>query len=343
MGAKGQNSLKTEITIVYINYYSLADLKTSLTSVSEHTSVAYKVIVVNNSPLEDLSELNGYSEDVLIIDAKKNLGFGSACNMAIKAATTPCVLLLNPDTCLVEDSISLSLQAYLHLDPAETGMLSCGHQNADRSFQYSCLEKQDLPVFPFLRIPWKRLSSGPKALHNESQRVVAKHEESHYVFAVHGSFMLGKRQMLLDEPFDTDFFLYAEEIDLCRRLSNAGKRSYHFSGTSIIHTAQNAKENVAIRHQMHLSSSLLVLKTHGTMGYAFYYLLRLFRSSLLFLGLPFLPKKLKANVYNHLREVQPYSPDYLKVFRYSKRISSHLPLKSSKLAEKQNLFRGLSD
>ena len=174
-------------------------------------------MVVNNSPSEDLSSLRKYKEDISIIQSKDNLGFGKACNIAIKAASTPYVLLLNPDTYLIEDSISLSLQAYKHLNQQFIGLLSCGHQNEDGSFQYSCLEKNDLPVFPFTRIAWNRIKRDSTEYHNQSERMISKHSRSHYVFAVHGSFMLGKRQILISEPFDEDFFLYAEEIDLCRK------------------------------------------------------------------------------------------------------------------------------
>lgn len=320
-----------EITIVYVNYHSVEELKRSLKSVTKFTKVSYEVIIVNNAPEDDLSSLGNYYQGLQIIEAADNLGFGKGCNLGVKAAKTPYVLLLNPDTYLVEDSISICLNAYKALDQNLTGVLSCKHMYENGGFQYSCLERDDLPVFPFFRIPWKRAVKDSKEYYNHSKTVIDRHNSSQYTFAVHGSFMLVSRQLLEDEPFDEDFFLYSEELDLCRRLHQKQRRAYFLSESTIVHSSHRAVENTAIRNQMYLSSGLLVLKFYGKTGYAFYYLQRVLRSLFLLAALPFMPGKTAKKIKAHLNDSRPLSGDYLKIFKYARRLKSYKPLKSSSI------------
>ncbi|MCE7993723.1 MAG: glycosyltransferase [Roseivirga sp.] len=320
-----------EITIVYVNYHSVEELKRSLKSVTQFTTTAYEVIVINNAPEDDLSALSDYHKDLQIIEPKDNLGFGKACNLGIKASKTPYILLLNPDTYLIEDSISIGLNAYKALNQSVTGVLSCKHMYENGSFQYSCFERSELPVFPFFRIPWKRAVKDSKQYYNDSKAVIDEHSTSHYTYAVHGSFMLGPRQLMEEEPFDEDFFLYSEELDLCRRLQQKQRSAYYLSETTIAHSSHRAVENMAIRNQMYLSSALLVLKYYGKIGYSFYYLQRVLRALFLMASLPLMPRRVAEKIKAHLKDSRPLSGDYLKIFKYSRGLKTHVPLKSSSI------------
>ncbi len=322
----------TELTVIYVNYYSREELNNSMASLASFTSIPYEVIVVNNSPDEDLSSLESQYENLEVIDAPQNLGFGKACNTGIKAAKTDYVLLLNPDTYFEEDTISKCLEAYKKLDSESTGLLTCKHLYEDGSFQYCSVPRSDLPVFPFIHVPWKRARFNSKQIFNESKKVIDLHESSHYTYAVHGSFLLAPRQLFLEESFDEDFFLYSEEIDICRRLNNVGKKSYFFSESYIVHSSHRASESIAIRNQMYLSSGLMVLKLHGKTGFTLYYAQRVIRGVLIWLIIPFLSKPVRGLLRTHLKDANPMSKDYLRIFRYGKRINSYKPLKSSKLS-----------
>lgn len=303
-----------------------------MSSLSRFTSISYEVIIVNNSPDEDLSLLENQFENLQIIISSENLGFGKACNVGINAVKTDYILLLNPDTYLKEDTITKCLNAYKELDSEVTGLLTCKHFYDDNSFQYASIRRSDLPIFPFVRIPWKRTQFDSKQVFNEAKEVIDLHEKSHYAFAVHGSFLLGSKQLFVKEKFDEDFFLYSEEIDLCRRLHASGKKSYFFSETFILHSSHRASEDIAIRNQMYLSAGLMVLKLYGKMGFSLYYAQRIIRAILIWLAIPFLRESTKMLLRTHLKDANPFSKDHLKIFRYDKRINSYKPLKSSSLS-----------
>ncbi|MBO6496697.1 MAG: glycosyltransferase family 2 protein [Roseivirga sp.] len=325
-------SLIPEISIIYVNYNSLNELRESISSVVKQTSIPFEILIVNNQPKEDLKVLCDLHSKIKVIELDHNAGFGKACNVGIKASQTDFVLLLNPDTLLLEDSISKCLQTYKKLDSKTTGLLSCGHYNDSEAFEYSSILRKNLPVFPFLRLPWKRLFYSAKGIYNLSKEIELRHQNSHYTYAIHGSFVLASKTLLIDFPFDEDFFLYGEEIDLCRRLNEAGKPSYFYACTSILHTSQRAKRNTSIRFQMHLSASLLVLKYYGRSGYALYYLLRITRSIPLAVLRYLLPNPMRIKVNSHLMDYRPFSTEHLRVFRYKRKINSLRPLKSKLLS-----------
>jgi N-acetylglucosaminyl-diphospho-decaprenol L-rhamnosyltransferase len=98
------------IYFVTVNYYSgllISQLINSLPLTSDDKY--YKLIIVNNSS-DDKSIENFASKNILILDAGSNIGFGSACNLAVKFIfyqdKNAIIWLINPDTYFVDSSYS---------------------------------------------------------------------------------------------------------------------------------------------------------------------------------------------------------------------------------------------
>jgi len=324
--------LRIELSIIYVNYYSKSELERSLASVEKFTKSAFEILIVNNSPLkENFDNLESENAHVRTINSAENYGFGKACNMGISQAKGNFILLLNPDTFLKDNAIDSCLEAYKKLDPEKTGAFTCRHINEDGSFQYSSCRRGDLPRFPFIRVPWKRASLSAKDYMNSSEKLQSVHGSSGYTYAVHGSFLMARKELLEQTPFDEDFFLYSEEIDLCRRLNAKGKKSYYYAEATIVHSSHRANESASIRNQMYLSSALLVLKMYGKGLFLFYHGLRVLRTLCLSVLIPFLPVTINAGLKSHLSDAKLFSKDYLKILRYKRGINSHIPLKSAAL------------
>lgn len=73
--------------------------------------------------------------DVRVEELRKNVGFAAAANRGVAVTTAPLVLLLNPDTELVGDGLSL-LVAYLLSNPGQAGVVPL-LENTDGSSQHS--------------------------------------------------------------------------------------------------------------------------------------------------------------------------------------------------------------
>ena len=67
-----------------------------------------------------------------------------------------------------------------------------------------------------------------------------------------GSFMLVRREALDSAgTFDERFFLYSEEVDLCRRVKQAGWQVRHLPGFEILHHAEKAGSTRSSRRSWH--------------------------------------------------------------------------------------------
>lgn len=113
---------KTKVAIVIVCYNNLAYTKITLDSVFKHTTVPYKIFIVNNASkdgtqkyLEDLLEEKS-SYFLQVIHSDKNLGFAGGNNLALKVIQNnnefSHVLLLNNDVIVTEDYIEKMLGAF---------------------------------------------------------------------------------------------------------------------------------------------------------------------------------------------------------------------------------------
>ena len=167
------------------------------------------------------------------VDMGYNAGFARANNAGIKIATGDTILLLNPDTVALDDSIA---QCYYRL--ASSDLIAAGVQLLDReygpqisgSFFMKGGLNHLLPIpywGSFLR--WIGYRAGTKVPGVQQAKPVQE------VDWISGAFLMVKQPVvnkagLLDE----DFFLYAEEVEWCSRLKKVGKMAI-FGDLKIVH------------------------------------------------------------------------------------------------------------
>ena len=89
-----------ELTVILVNYHAGEYLPACLAALeAAPPGVTYQVVLVDNSPGDGTAEVvRAQFPSVAIVPNRTNVGFGRACNQALRASDTPFVLLLNPDT-----------------------------------------------------------------------------------------------------------------------------------------------------------------------------------------------------------------------------------------------------
>lgn len=166
-----------------------------------------KVVVADNASGDGTREMvRREFASVTLIANESNRGFSAGCNQGIRQTTEPFVLLLNPDTLITREAIEQLLHA---MDATHVG--ACGPRilNVDGSVQLTCRR------FPTL---WRMLLAefGMRAFYY----VAAPAGD---VDQLMGSCLLLRRAALEQIGLlDERFFVYFEEVDLCRRLKSAG-------------------------------------------------------------------------------------------------------------------------
>lgn len=171
---------------------------------------------------------------VHLIENKKNLGFSTANNQAIKLSKSQYVLLLNPDTVVEEDTFEKVVR-FMDEHPDAGGL---GVRMLDGKGRFLPESKRGLPTpsVAFYKI------FGLSALFPKS-RLFGKYHlgylsefKTHEVDVLSGAFMLLRKETL-DKVglLDEQFFMYGEDIDLSYRITLGGYKNYYFPETRIIH------------------------------------------------------------------------------------------------------------
>ncbi len=232
---------------------------------------------------------------VQLIENRENMGFAPANNQAIRAGKGEYVLLLNPDTQVSAGTFD-ALLAFLRTHP-DVGAVGPKTLNPNGTLQISCYP------FPTLSRELWRLLHLDKIAPYGSYRMEDWALRPREVDALLGACMLFPRSVL-DEVglFDESYFMYTEEIDLCYRVRQSGKKLCWVPEASIVHFGGQSTRQVAAEMFLQLyRSKLQFFRKHYGITAGFFYKLVLFFTALPRLLLIFGGKNRRAVVANYRR------------------------------------------
>ena len=225
-----------QLSVIIVNYNVKYFLEQCLYSVQKAClGIDAEIIVADNNSTDGSREyLEQNFPTVNFIWNSENTGFAIANNQALEKAKGECILFLNPDTILSEDSIEKSLQFLAGNKMAG----AIGIHMIDGSGNFL---KESKRAFPSPLTSLFKLS-GLTRLFPRSEMFARYHlghlpeKENHEVDVLAGAFMMMPRKVL-DEigNFDEQFFMYGEDVDLSYRIQKAGYKNYYFAESTIIH------------------------------------------------------------------------------------------------------------
>jgi len=230
------------LTIVVVNYgtpyFTLSAISSAMQHLKETDLQEVKFLVVDNaSPDESSSILEEYCKLYVHLDffaLDENLGFAGAHNYLNDYYDSKYILMLNPDTLMVNNAIDEVLRSAQN-NPDNgiwggvtyfgDGALNPGHAFRDislwtlfcRSFYLAPMFKGNALLDPEFYPDWDRSTDKT-------------------VDVVQGSFLLIDSELWFRlKGFDLDFFMYGEEADLCFRAREIGARPLVSSNAKLIH------------------------------------------------------------------------------------------------------------
>ena len=266
-----------DISIIIVNYNVKDFLLQCLRSIEQASKgLSVETIVVdNNSSDGSVNFLEQLFPDVKFIALDENIGFGRANNLGFKESSGRYVLILNPDTILEEQTLSKMLK-YMDDNP-EVGISGCKVLNPDGTFQLACRRGFPTPWASFSKLfGLQKLFPKSKlfARYNQTFRSI---DETYYIDAVIGAFMFCRKEVLdQTNGFDPDFFMYAEDIDLCYRASKLGWKLSYFHETSIIHFKGESTRRSSLNEVKHFYNAMEIFaKKHYSRSGIFLLFLRM--------------------------------------------------------------------
>jgi GT2 family glycosyltransferase len=267
-----------DVSIVIVSFNTLAVLRECLLSVQCETgSLSVQVIVVDNASTDGSpAMIEQEFPDIVLIRSEINLGFGRANNLGFEAARGRYVVLLNSDAFLTEGSLERSV-AHMDANP-QAGLGGARLIGRDGSMQPSARMfpsvLNDLIVLSGLaaRFPQSRFFG-------RFDRTWANEQEAAAVDWVPGAYSIIRAEALAAAgPFDPRFFLYYEEVDLCRRIKQKGYSIWYWPDISVVHIGGESSRQVrslelsrsgAQLTLWRMRSTLLYYRKHHGLGAAF--------------------------------------------------------------------------
>ncbi|WP_024539548.1 glycosyltransferase family 2 protein [Comamonas badia] len=254
------------IDVIIVNYntaHLLARMFAACDAAGEGLALRYWV-VDNASRDDSVAVLQRDHPGAFVQVNAENVGFGRANNQMVPHLLGDYVLLLNTDAFVQPDSLRAALDV-MQRHP-RCGVVGVRLTGEDGSLQPSC-RYFPTPFNVFLNrtglarlMPWVRLVD----------ELDWDHQGERECDWVPGCFFL-MRKSVVDEVglFDPRYFLYSEEVDLCRRVKAAGWSVFYTGATSVVHLGgESAKSASTITQSgrqisaLQVESELLYYRKH---------------------------------------------------------------------------------
>jgi len=276
-----------DVSIIIVNWNSVNYTQKCIESIKEHTChIDYEIIVIDGASNDGCGDmLKEHHPDVIFIQSETNDGFSQANNRAYASSNGEYLLFLNPDTVLLGPVIQTLYQKALTLDKA--GAIGCKLLNCDGSIQTSCIQAVPTILNQVLDSEWLRHRLPTSSLWGMAP-LFRNDSHAEEVAVISGACVMVNRAVFeLVGQFSPEYFMYAEDVDLCYKIQTLGYRNYYVPDVSVVHfgggSSNKAPSNFSIRMKRESMWRFLV-KTRGT-SYGLAYRLSMIVSSMFRLAL----------------------------------------------------------
>ncbi|TSD54707.1 glycosyltransferase family 2 protein [Variovorax sp. KBS0712] len=229
------------LDVVVVNWNAGPQLRECVASIDKYgAGFVKKTIVVDNGSQDGSDGSLDDFANVTVIRAGSNLGFGKACNLGARHATSEYLLFLNPDAALYPDTL-FKVLAYMQ-DPENSKTGICGVQLLDETghIARSCAR------FPSLTASLAH-SAGLVRFFPRLGYAMTEwdHGQTRKVDQVIGAFFLVRRKLFETlNGFDERFFVYFEEVDFSYRARQADWVSVYLADAQAFHAGGGTSNQV---------------------------------------------------------------------------------------------------
>ena len=213
-----------------------------------------RLFIIDNSPTNVLKEFCDFSE-IEYVFVEKNIGFGSAHNLVLNnlKGLSKYHLILNPDV-IFEPEILSKLIGELESNN-ELALVSPKVVYPNGEQQYTCRKYPS-----FLELIYRRFGLFKSFTRKQEYRKEDLNQ-SFYPDFFQGCFLLfNTSDFVAISGFDERYFLYMEDVDICRRIDEYGKRKMYIPDAEITHEHRRGSSQKIILLYYHISSAIKYFK-----------------------------------------------------------------------------------
>lgn len=257
-----------DVSVIVVSWNVGGWLARCLASVREALrGLRGEIIVVDNASTDGTPEwVREAFPEVRLLVNPVNRGFPAANNQGMAIARGRYFFLLNPDTEVLGPALA-DLVAYADAYP-DVGVVGPQLLNPDGTVQSS---RRRFPTFwtALFESTWWQPWAPPRILRH--YYVLDRPDDAvQEVDWVTGAAMLVRREVVERVgPMDEGFFMYAEELDWCRRIRGAGWRVVYYPLAKVIHYGGRSSGQVpALQHLAFQRSKIRYWRKHHGRGAA---------------------------------------------------------------------------
>ena len=225
-----------DLAISIVNTNTKDDTLRCLKSLREKSgNLDLEIVVTDNASTDGSVEaIETQFPEVQVIKNSENVGFGRACNQGARMTTAPIIFFLNPDTEIVEGSLEALIESFAAHPNA--GIIGSVLLDPDGVTPQQCV--RNLPtlralLYQFTVLRWFGIF---KDAFKRYCDVPIGFERTTPVESVMGA-SLAILRYVYDQigGFDEAFFIYYEEVDVCKRTRDAGYEVFIEPASRILH------------------------------------------------------------------------------------------------------------
>lgn len=249
-----------EVSVIIVNYNTAWLTAQAVNSIyNSNNDTDFEIIIVDNASEDgDRKELERFARnhDITLLLSDRNLGFGGANNLGARHAAGEYLLLLNPDTIMMNNAIDI-----LHGFAKSKGIKICGGNLFDENRMPAHSYWQTMPGLFF------ELSA---LVNNINLKIKYKGSHEHNMTGTPKpvAYITGADLMICKDTFDElggfddDYFMYFEETDLQYRAKILGITPWSVPDAKTIHLESRSTQNVMKKMQLFYQSRKIFYNKH---------------------------------------------------------------------------------
>lgn len=248
-----------DITLILVTYRSEKLIIKNMEMLKK-----FPVVIIDNSNSDELEKIIFDYRNINLIKSSKNLGYGAANNLAVSKASTPFILIINPDILLNEDSINDLFKNFLN-DPDNIGIL--GPSLYDQKM-------------------YRRTNGSISYLDQLNGVNVSSLSNNIPSYNTCCKFLMGCCYLMRRDffnslgGFDENFFMYFEDNDLCDRTLKKGKYIMEVPSSKFIHLENASSKKKFLTNTklsiIHKISSYIYLKKNNNVRFLIFHIIKNF-------------------------------------------------------------------
>jgi GT2 family glycosyltransferase len=228
-----------DLLVAVINFNTREALRRCLRSFpTSCRSAPMDILVIDNGSTDGSAAVvrEEFGGRVQLLANRENIGFARAVNQALTWSRSRYLLILNADI-EVRGAAVEALYDFMEATP-RAGVAGAKLIGEDGALQHSCRRFYTPTAIVMRRTPLGRLFPRHGALRHHLM-LDWDHAESRKVDWIQGACLMIRREAIEEVgPMDERFFLYFEDVDLCRRMAAGGWGVYYVPSAELLHRYQ---------------------------------------------------------------------------------------------------------